>query len=319
MYNVEIQLLSRRLYIFLIFTHSLSKIKVDRQEPVCVKSQDDESDCSVTGIDVLDDGRLVIADGSNRNIKLFDQNRRPLSTYVWPRSTVVGHRPDGVAASSSKEIFVIFRKYVEVLELKDNQFCDKGTAFYHENWIRCITAFQGYVFILTQLLGGRKFVHRIDSRGRSLWAVPVEDFADFNVSGHGYYLTSFALEDKVNVLLSGSGKGKLDGESGAMLGTEHVDLAGPVSYGKGLVYFSYSHSNEIFALIPNTNEKELLINLPNAPYQLPHMGTRRRPQPLTYAINCLKYNPAHDQLLVSYGPNNPNPNYIDCLQFKCAI
>ena len=43
----------------------------------------------------------------------------------------------------------------------------------------------------------RKFVLRLDNTGHSLWHVPVEDFADVNVSGHGYYLISFAQEGKL--------------------------------------------------------------------------------------------------------------------------
>ena len=54
------------------FSVSLSTINVYKQEQICVKSPEDESDCSVTGIDVLDDGRLIILDGRNTNVKLFD-------------------------------------------------------------------------------------------------------------------------------------------------------------------------------------------------------------------------------------------------------
>ena len=158
---------------------------------------------------------------------------------------------------------------------KENVFC-------HGNWPRYVTAHQGNVFILTQL--GRFFIHRIDSKGQIRWIVhkPVEDFANFpyhTVRCNGYYRSRFAHEGKVNVLLSGSRKGKLDGEFGAILGVEDMEFVGPVSYGRGLIYFSYCHRNGIFALIPNTNEKQLLLKLPDAPYKLSHMDARRTPQP----------------------------------------
>ena len=222
---------------------------------------------------------------------------------------------------------MIFLKSVKALELKQNQFSDKGEFFFHGNYIKCITVHQGSVFILTStdMHTGCRYVVRIDNRGRSLWAVPSNDDSygspfrnlfDTTIRGHGFFLSSFAHEGKVHVLLSGSRKGKLDGESGSKLATEDMDFSGPVSFGRGVVYFSYCHSNEIFAFIPKTNEKELLMKLPNAPYQISHMGTRRNPRPLTYEIKCLKYSPTNDQLLVSYRPYNPNPNYFDCLQLQ---
>ena len=284
-----------------------------------MKSLWDELDCYVTGIDVLDDGRLIIADRSNRNIKLFDQNRHHMSSYVWPRSIVEERGPDGIASTSNNDIFVIFFKSVKRLQLKNSQLCDRGTFFSNGDWIRCITAQNENVFILTQIQGGKKYVHRLNSEGHSLWVVSVESFANFNVSGHGYHLTSFNYGDKVNILLSGSAKGKLDGKSGTKLEIEQVDFAGPVSYANSLVYFCYYDSNEIFALVPNSNKIKLIIKLPNALYHFPHIGTRSRPQPPIYSINCLVYNPTNEQILVSYGPNNPTTNYLDCIQLKEAI
>ena len=318
---------SIRNVIFLL--HSLSNIKVVKQAEMFVKSPDDCNNCSVTGIDVLTDDRIIIADGSNRNIKLFDKERHFLSAYTWPWSTGVGYGPYGVAVSQDDEIYVVFWKSIKVMNIKENRFSEKRTFFFHGNYIKCITAHEGCIFILTAtdlFHTARQYVLKIDDAGHSLWAVPVKNdscacgspfrnFFEPTVGGNGFCLSSFEHGGKLNVLLSGMKKGKLDGGTGTKLAIEDVDFTGPVCYGNGLMYVS-DCCNQIFALIPNTNEKVLLIKLPNTPYTVSHLGTRRRPRPPTFQINCMKFNPRNNQLLVSYGVHNPTPNNIECFQVR---
>ena len=293
---------------------------------IYVKGMDDSNDCCVTGIDVLVDGRLVIVDGSNRNIKLFDEEGQFLSAFTWPLSTGVGH---SVAASRDNEVYVTFSKSVKVMDVKENLFSERRVFNYRKNYITCITVYEGSVFILTTTdftLTARQYILKIDkATGKALWTVPVEDESydppfrnlfEPTDGGCGFYLSSFEHEGKLKVLLSGSRKGKLDGETGTKLAIEDVDFTGPSCYGNGLMYVS-DRRNQIFALIPNTNEKVLLIKLQKTPYSVSYTkGTRRRPLPPTFEINCMNFNPRNNQLLISYGVNNPNPNNVVCLQLQ---
>ena len=299
-----------------------------KQAEICIKSPDDRYDCHVGGIDVLAGGRLIVADISNRNIKLFDEERHFLSAYTWPWE--VAH---DVAASRDDVIYVIFSKFVKVMDVKENQFSEKRSFYYHKNYIKGIAVHEGSVFILTATelsdITASQYILKIDTdMGKTIWTVPVKDesygspfrnFFEPTDGDSGFYLSSFDHEGKLNVLLSGSRKGKLDAETGAKLVIEDVDFTGPVCYGNGLLYVS-DCSNRIFALIPNTNEKVLLIKLQNTPYTVSHKNsTRRRPLPPTFQIKCMKFNPRNNQLLVSYGPMYQTPNNIVCLQLQTEI
>ena len=39
---------------------------------MCVKLRGDEGDCEILSVEVTPDGRLIVADRNNRNIKMFD-------------------------------------------------------------------------------------------------------------------------------------------------------------------------------------------------------------------------------------------------------
>ena len=61
-------------------------------------------------------------------------------------------------------------------------------------------------------------LEQLSVTGEHSYRSPFQNLFDSTIRGTGFYLSSFTYEGKVNVLLSGSRKGKLDGESGSKFG-----------------------------------------------------------------------------------------------------
>lgn len=67
--------------------------------PFYVKLTDDKLECQILAIDVTPDGRILLADNTNKRIKIFNKDRKFQSSLTFNSQT----GPSSVAVTNNEE------------------------------------------------------------------------------------------------------------------------------------------------------------------------------------------------------------------------
>lgn len=106
---------------YTVFFHSsvptLSDVRA--MDSICVRIPSDKNNCEILGLDVTPDGRIIVADIQNPTVKMFDQERQYMTSYVVSWQYIFFF----IAVVNNEELTVSLshEKQHLILELKSNK------------------------------------------------------------------------------------------------------------------------------------------------------------------------------------------------------
>ena len=163
---------------------ALSSITVEHMEPVCLKALYDDSDCYIVGLDVTEDGRIVVADFSNKNVKLFSNDGK------WLMSRSLSARPSGynaIAVVNNEEVLLNMwsEGKLYVLDLKTNLLATKETIPISHSLLS-VCCCQDKIFATSGV--GVPSVMQMDRKGTVHWSRSVSETDQFYSNRHSIQL-----------------------------------------------------------------------------------------------------------------------------------
>ena len=192
---------------------SLGQIKAAPVGIFNIKTKEDKSSCTITGIAITPSGHRLLVDMENKEVKLFSHDMRFLSSVTVPGD----YLPWDITMVNDREAVVSVRDSLVFLEVTDRQLRVKHTinlSFY---------AF-GITYSKDRLIvTDNTTIHALDLRGGELWSVgrplfqdaqyvcsnsdgrwvAVTDFSKNTVTlldvNNGVVITSTQLEDRVDI------------------------------------------------------------------------------------------------------------------------
>lgn len=88
--------------------------KILRSEPLYAKTVEDTKNSLITGLDVIEDGNMVVADRNNSKLKVFSQDGKFISSLLLPE------KPTDVAAINEKELAVgMWFQRIAIVDISD--------------------------------------------------------------------------------------------------------------------------------------------------------------------------------------------------------
>ena len=124
-----------------------------------VRTQEDTVCCLITGVTVTPSGQRLMVDQNNKNVKLFSQDMRFLS------SMSVSDHPWDITMVNDKEAVVTVGRSLVVLEVADRQLRIKQTINVSFDGL-------GITFSKDKLIvTDSRTIHALDLGGRELWSV----------------------------------------------------------------------------------------------------------------------------------------------------
>ena len=261
-----------------------------------VKLPDDRWDCTVRGIDVTPDGRILVVD---RRIKLFDKDGNILDTL----KINLFNGPDKIAVISNDEAVctVTPDSEIYIIDLKDNKLFIKDTIrVIPRSWVSDISV-HGDQFIVANGTIPMS-VQLIDRQGKVYWSRQRDAFGQQLLATYSR-LTSFTEGGRLKIVIvavSDNRLVKLDGETGEVLMVTQLFCSGirtPAEIthdGENLIFVSNPVTGEIYSWNYGLTECNVILS--------DTKELRGKP-------SCIKYDAPNEQLLVSYG--NHQTNVID--------
>ena len=286
-----------------MYRRTESGISVDRKEPVSVKAPTDDSDCYIVGLDVTEDGRIIVADLANKNVKLFELDG------TWLMSRSLSARPAGynaVAVLNNEEALLYIRPegMLHILDLKHNILETKYTVSIKTSLLS-ICCYQGQIFATSGV--GVPSVMKMDKIGTVMWSRTLNNTGQ-RLFKSPFFATCFQDGDRLTVLVSDDGNRtitSLDGATGDILKILSIDnkrSVGPTAYGLGRVHIWNPEGKEIDVWTTNLENKTRVIS------DLEHV-----------VCGCMKYCEIGNYLLLTYGWFSPNPNAIVCYKLRSIV
>ena len=261
-----------------------------------MKAPSDVVDCYIAGLDVTEDGRIIVADFSNRNVKLFTMDG------TWLMSRSLSARPSGyntVAVINNDEALLSIwsEGTLHILDLKTKLLSTKETVPIQYSLLS-VCCYQGQIFATSGV--GIPSVMKIDRKGTVYWSRKLND-ADQYLFKSPCFSTCFQEGDMLTVLVADDAKGtisSIDGATGALLkvfSSENKRSVGPIAYGRGHLFIWNPDGKEIDVWTTDLANKTTVIS------------------DLCHCVSgCMKYCESRNCLWVTYGWFTPSPNAIDC-------
>ena len=180
---------------------------------------DNELTCVISDIAIMNDGRRLLADFSNKKIKLFSRDMKPLcslslSTRPWGL-TVTG---DGEAVVSCAE-----ENLLRILEISTGKMKIKGTV-QPPFTVACIAAYEDKLLVIAWSTSPRS-VKLIDRSGRVYWSTDT-DQQGRQIFSYPRYVTCFGDGGPAAVIVSDSGNDTLtvlNADTGDVITRRHIE------------------------------------------------------------------------------------------------
>ena len=258
---------------------------------MCVKIPSDKKDCEVFGLEVTPDGRVIVADKQNGNIKMFDEEKQFMTSYIVTWESVYFF----IAVIDNEELVVSLSgdKKLLILLLNPNKIKMKQTIRVKEP-MASVSTFEDKIIALTFTGSAVSLLNR---KGNILWSKCLDVYRSSNI----YYQLVFRplfntcfFENNIPiVIVTDLGKSritKLDGRTGDVIMTYDLESgkmpAGVSSDDGGILYVCCRNSREICALTSDLQANKVLIS------QIPTDG-------VLFISSIIKYNSTNSQLLIS--------------------
>ena len=280
---------------------SLLDVTLVYKDVLSIRAPDDHLDSIVKGFDITPDGRIIVADSSNRNIKLFDKDGRFQSSLSFSPK----YGPEGVSVVNNEESLTNFWKenQVYIIDIETEQTCIKR-ILQMDVPVCNVAAYGDKMIILA--FGDPPSVQLVDRSGRTYWSVSTDDKGE-GLFGNQAICTCVIEAMQLSVIVTDGSKNtitKLDGATGDVITVRAVQMKSPREScvdDQGILYVCYFARRQICAWNLTLDRSHLQLLEPGV------LGDRP----------CyIKYNPLNSQLLVAYGrrPQSFNRNMIDCFE-----
>ena len=278
-----------------------SSIPISRTNPKRVgrfsaKLQDDKEDCGIVGVDVTSDGRILVADFLNMNVKCFD----PCGKYhSYLR---MEYQPSDLAVVNKDETMVSLwcQPELYVLDTKDLEISVRKRIKV-DSPISAISVHKDKIIVNSR--EGCGSVKLIDRCGRVYWSRSI-DSEENDLFKHPRCNTCFKFKTKFIAFVTDYNKRsitKLSGRTGDVKTVyrlpDEKDPFGVTSDKNGNIYVCYREANEIAVFAADLEHEKLLLSERDG---------------LGVWPNCIKYMASTNNLFVCYSGLNESRNFIDC-------
>ena len=153
---------------------SLGQIKATEIGTFNVKTDKDNSKCSITGITITPNGQRLVVDRNNWKVKLFSQDMRFLSSVLVPGMFY----PWDITMVNDREAVVTMGKSLVFLEVTGTQLRIKHTINLSFDCLGT-THSNGKLFVTDS-----ETIHALDLRGNELWSVGQSLFKSMFTNAH---------------------------------------------------------------------------------------------------------------------------------------
>ena len=179
-----------------------------------VKLPDDEKDCEIKQIDAIPDGKVIVIDANNHNIKVFDKDKNKLATYTFTLTsaaamTVLNNDEVLVSVYIPENFDVItgFGITLDILNMHGNELSMAHTIPMKDVDINALTCDQNTVFseriivsgsnIQGLLRVGPPFMALIDRQGYIYWSVGIP-----GMYACPYHMSSYFKDHYLSIILT---------------------------------------------------------------------------------------------------------------------
>ena len=275
----------------------LKRIKTGRKASFCAKAPGDETDCWIRGLDITPDGRIIIVDCYNKNMKVFNEDKQHIASLKFPSpyGPIAIAAVDGdeaiVSLCQERQLFVISISTSELAVSSKIQldFCVRALCCHGDKIIVC----SGDVPASLKL---------IDKRGRIYWSRSPFYQGETLFSSIAN-VTCFLENDKPVVMVTDSLENslvKFDGKTGDVIkfcGVYEKSHEGICVDSRGIIYVCYGACDEICAWNQDLEHHRILLTRRN--------GLGNTP-------SCINYNPINGQLMIAYSSYSDHCDVVDC-------
>ena len=290
-------------FLFYFSSQNLPDVTLVYKDAFSIRAPDDQLDINVTGFDLTPDGRIIVADSSNKNLKLFDKDGR----YQSSLSFSMMYWPCGISVVNDVEALTNIWKEMQVyvIDIETKPMCIKHNLPINKP-VCNVAAYEDKMVILS--FGDPPSVQLVDRSGRTYWSVSRDDKGEGLFQNHAI-CTCVIEKAQLSVIVTDAYKNaitKLDGATGEVITVRNVQMKSPWGScldDRGILYVCYSSRRQVCAWNLDLDSNNLLLSESGV------LGDRP----------CyIKYNPLNSQLLVAYGwgPGGFYSNMIDCFKIS---
>ena len=181
--------------------HTVQSVKLMPLDKINVKIPDDKCDCKIWGIDITVDGKMLLTDNCNCNVKLFTPDGKLLSSLTTP------DKPLDVTVINKSEATVSMRyKQIVIIDIADSGHLALKRTIKTEKYIWGITAYNNNLIVTCDISPVRcQSVQMIDMRGKVLWTATT-DCRGKDLFGSASFLTTCSSDDGNTVIVTDPGK-----------------------------------------------------------------------------------------------------------------
>ena len=300
---------NRFIFFFLFFSVfsslKLTDISITRNDPLCIRLFDDETDCGVKGLDNTPDGRLLVSDYKNKKIKMFDQEGKFLDSHLFPSLFFdqilisVVNNEEAILHISQMGVQVL-----HILNIEGNRLSIKEELHLKmKGLVISMSACQDNIVVVQSGIHGIS-VNLMNRRGEVLWS-RIGCHEGQILFSLPQFCTWFLENDKPFIIVMDSTKNtmtKLDGETGDILDVHNDDnspFGVSVDSSRGILYVCNRNNREVIAWTADLGSHRKLITHIDGLCLLPR---------------CITFNSASSQVLISSDVLKKDSNYLDRYQ-----
>ena len=254
----------------------------------------DKNECAIVGIDVTSDGKVLLADFLNMNIKCFDSRGKSFSNLqleYQPSDLAVASKDEAIVSLwCQPELYVLETDYVDMSVRKRIKL---------DAPISAVSVHKDKIIVNRR--SGSGSVKLIDKCGRVYWSRSL-DSEENDLFKHPRCNTCFKHRSKFFAIVTDYNKHsiiQLNGRTGDVKSVyrlkDEKDPFGVTSDVNGNIYVCYRETNEIAVFNSDLEHERRLLS--------DRDGLGKWP-------NCIKY--ARNKVFVCYSALNESRNFIDC-------
>ena len=239
----------------------ISSIIASKSGSIDVKLADDQTFCDVYGMDVTNNGNILLADFENKKIKAFSSENKLLSFLKLsssPSDVSILNRLTAVAGASDGKLRILNISDINSISVQktiDLGYHVIGPLRYNHNLIIASWKKQASVKMLS-------------ADGKEIWSISV-DTTGQKLFSNPFSLARTAITDRNTILVTDLGKNTLtllDASDGQLLRT--VDVKGKCPHGItvdtcGNVYVCFFDSGEICCFSDDLQHSRILLSRTN--------------------------------------------------------
>ena len=285
-------------------TAGLSKANMTGMIRFSAKLPDDKKECGIVGLDVTPDGRVIVADFLNMNIKCFEQDRK------YQSSLTMQYQPSDLAVMNNDDVIVSLwcQNELHLLDIGDDDIKVRKEIKV-ESPVSAVSVCKDKIIVNCR--EGSGSVKLIDKTGKVYWSRSI-DCEENELFKYPRCNTCFSYKRKLTVAVTDYNKRtitKLSGRTGDVKTVCRLDEKDPFGVThdkKGNIYVCYRETNEIAVWSEDMETQKIILSENDGLGMWP---------------NCIKHVGATNQLFVCYsGLKDTNSrNFIDCYQLAETV